>query len=203
MKYSEPLANKYYLRAEDYTLDDLVSEVLRVVKPLTAEATAQAETGTVSITATAYIVGQPGVPTDALPRQPHLAQFQPCLTFQFSQPQAVNGKFYLEWVVKNIGLGAARKVKSFLPGVFTDKLESPIEAGANASRGVLYENKRAFTNFMKPPVHLIAEYEDIAGNIYRQYGNLIQSPAPSGAFNFYGVEEMGTPYLISERIVKA
>lgn len=140
-------------------------------------------------------------PSDALPEQTHLLAFRPCLYIEFGAPHTADGKFYLSWTVRNIGLGVARKIKLFMPGLMTDTLDRPIEATSEARRGTLFEDKRAFSGLMKPPVHLIAEFEDYAGNLYRQYGNVVQSSPPSGAFYMYGVEELDRPYLVAARIV--
>lgn len=141
------------------------------------------------------------VPSDALPEQPHLMAFRPCLAVQFGDPQSVDGKFYLNWVVRNIGMGVARKIAIFLPGIMTDKLDRPIEKEAEARRGTPFEDKRAFTDLMKPPVHLIAEFEDHAGNLYRQYAYVLQKAVPGGAFYAYEVGELDRPYLVAGRIV--
>lgn len=142
-------------------------------------------------------------PSDALPERPDLMAFRPSLAVQFGAPQSVNGKFYLYWVVRNIGPGAARKIGLFLPGVMTDVVGVPIEPFTEVRRGTLFEDKHAFNSLMKPPVHLVAEFEDHAGNLYRQYGNVFQSGVPSGAFYAYGVEELDRPYLVATRIVKS
>jgi len=142
-------------------------------------------------------------PTDALIDQPHLVGFRPCLSVQFSTPSDVNGRVHLAWTVRNVGQGVARKIVLFIPGIMTDALSRPIEVGTGVQRRTLYEDKRAFTGFMKPPVHFIAEFEDHAGNLYRQYAHVLQTTIPNSRFFAYDVEELDRPYLVADRIVRA
>ena len=117
--------------------------------------------------------------------------------------QTINGRFHLSWTVKNVGQGTALGTKIFFPGLLTDVIDTPLEAGGPAaSRGTLYEDKKAFSDLMKPPVQIVIEFEDHAGNVYRQYAQATQSSVPSGAFYDYGVESIGRPYLVESRIVK-
>lgn len=200
--YSLALGDKYHLRASDYQPRDLVNEIVRVVQPKSEQAEEKVVT-TAHLEASAAVVA-PGTPSDALPQQSHLLSFQPCLAVEIGNPTGgVDGRFYLNWVIRNVGSGAARMIRVFMPGLIVDKLDAPIPTGQQTSRGTLFEDKPAFKEFMRPPVHLILEFEDQAGNIYRQYANVFQGKVPSGAFNTYGAEELGKPWLVAGRIIPA
>jgi len=153
-----------------------------------------------------YIGQRPAVPeapTDALDQPIELQAYQPRLHIDMGAPQSVNARFHLSWAVKNVGLGTAFRTRIFLPGLTTDAIETPLESGAAPiNRGTMYEDKVAFSELMKPPVQVVIEFEDHAGNVYRQYGKVAQTPVPSGAFYGYSVEDIGRPYKVESRIVR-
>jgi hypothetical protein len=140
-------------------------------------------------------------PSDALPEQRHLLTFRPSFVARFDAPAKLRGRYYLSWILRNVGAGIARKVRMFLPGVMTDALDQPVEPKETVQRRTLFEDKQAFVGFMKPPVHLIIEFEDFAGNLYRQYGHVYQPSIEGAGFNSYAVEELDRPYLVADRIV--
>jgi len=153
-----------------------------------------------------YLRDQPPpkwAPTDALPQRREMQAYQPRLHIEFDGLQNVNGRFHVSWIVRNVGYGSACNTKLFLPGITTSTIDKPIEANQPGTRdGTLFEDKVAFTEVLKPYARIIAEFEDHAGNLYRQYGKVAQTRAPSGAFLKYAVESMEKPYLVRSRIVK-
>lgn len=140
-------------------------------------------------------------PSDMLPDQEHLLAFRPSLRIQFDSPQQLAGRFYISWIVRNVGAGVARKIRLFIPGIMTDALDQPLEPKEQIRRRTLFEDKHAFVGLMKPPVHLITEFEDYAGNVYRQYANVRQPWGEDDQFYAYASEELDRPYLVADRIV--
>lgn len=153
-----------------------------------------------------YLRDQPppeGAPRDALTQGREMQAYQPRLHIEFEGLQNVNGRFHVSWIVRNVGRGTACNTKIFFPGLTTSTIGKPTEANQPGARdGTLFEDKVAFTEVLKPLVRVVAEFEDHAGNLYRQYGKVAQTRVPSGAFLTYGVESMEKPYLVRSRIVK-
>jgi hypothetical protein len=140
-------------------------------------------------------------PTDALPEQRQLLAYRPSFVVRFDAPTKLSGRYYLTWTLRNVGAGIARKVRVFLPGIMTDALEQPLEPKEQVQRRTRYEDKQAFLGLMKPPIQLIVEFEDYAGNLYRQYGFVYQPTVEGAEYNGYAVEELDRPYLVADRIV--
>jgi len=204
--YSEFLGNRREIDANEYGIERLVNEIVRVVRPESQRAIDQAESGDVDVVpparATPYVIGQPGVPYDALPAQNYLSLFQPCLVVTFESPQKQGEMVTISWVVKNIGNGAARKVALFLPGLTIDELPVEVEKGTpGVRRTIRYDRAKAFRELIKWPAQTVVEFEDIAGNLYRQYAHINQPAVHGEDYNGYRVLELGMPYLVSERIV--
>ncbi len=144
-----------------------------------------------------------GPPSDALTPRKALLAFQPRLHIEMRNPPSVDGRFRIGWEVKNIGAGAASRIRVFLPGIITDVLEAPLEpGGVPAVRGTLFEDKPAFQEWLPVYARTIAEFEDQSGNVYRQYARVEQGRVPSGAYLTYRVEELERPYLVEGRIVQ-
>jgi len=207
-KYSPTLGSKRYVDSDDLTVSQIVAEILKVARPGASEDSRASGTGfpttiaSPSVTnSTAFTPGENGVPTDALPQQSHLLSFQPCLAFEFGEPQNSSGRFVLGWNISNVGKGVARHVRYFLPGIGYFRLTQPLPEGGSTQAGDVYEDKTAFIQPIIVYAQIVVEYEDHGGNIYRQYARPTQDAAPSGAFFRYGCEELGKPYLVAKRSV--
>ena len=147
-----------------------------------------------------YKVGDDGVPYDALPPRREYAVTQPCLAVSFERPIKRAAGVFLGYVVSNIGVGAARRVRMFLPCMNNVACEEPIGPGNAIAGEFRYDTSRAFTEHMKPPCQVVVEYEDVNGNLYRQYANVRQPM--HGDIQGFSTDEFGIPYRVSKRTVQ-
>lgn len=67
-------------------------------------------------------------------------------------------------------------------------------------RTLRIDESPAFREYVKSFYKAVFEFEDVAGNLYRQYGDVNQSGDPG--FSNCWVENIGRPYLVAQRIIK-
>jgi hypothetical protein len=150
-----------------------------------------------------YKIGDPGAPQDALPWQPFFSGQQPCLDLRFGEPQSVDigstTRWSLSCAVTNVGVGAARTVRLFLPyvTVFAAQL---IERDKTVPLSLFVDDRVAFWKPIRP-MQTVFEYEDVSGILYRQYGTMHQEATPGGAIYKFSLFELGKPFRVKNRIV--
>jgi|GEM_PF-3758624 len=153
-----------------------------------------------------YRVGDPGVPIDALPWQPYFIGQQPCLEVRYGEPHIVNlsadkRRWALECFVTNVGSGAARHLRLFMPCLHIYPV-SVLQREASERLGIFVDDRLAFWHGLKPPLQTVFEYEDVSGILYRQYGTMSQQLTPGSAFYRVEITELGKPFRVKSRIVK-
>lgn len=173
----------------------LVREILRVVEPppvtvFSAEDPHGAAPGS----------GQ-GTPTDALPDDIRLAAFRPRLNIAaFEYHQESPTEVMMRYTVANVGEGTASKISTFLPLLVSERLPGPLVAGKNLPRQVQLSKLRSYYEAVPVYARAVIEFEDPAGNLYRQYGTIQQATTIHGRYR-YEVNELDRPYLVPQRII--
>ncbi len=146
-----------------------------------------------------------GMPYDALEDDVRLMAFRPRLNILVAATRRIEPtNIEIDLVVENVGPGAASKVRAFLPGLTT--LEAPVTIAANGGRYVRTVPLSKRSGHYEPMgviAQVIVEFEDVAGNLFRQYGRPNQ-PSIDGLTRRFGyeVEELARPYLVPRRIVE-
>jgi len=176
-------------------ISEIAQEIARVVSPPSVTI------ATPLAPAAAEERQQRGVPTDALPEDARLALTRPRLNIAgFELDQRSPKEMNMKYVIQNVGNGTASKISTFLPGVVIERLPGPITAGGNLTRQVKLSERQAYTDLLPIYAQVVIEFEDQAGNVYRQYGRPIQKHTIHGRYS-YAVEELDRPYLVPQRIV--
>lgn len=199
-KFSPLLSTVRNIRVGQGGSQATVDELLRVLRPPVIGVSTPPET---PIAPKGHSGPDSGRPFDALPDDPRLTPSQPRLNiivaaYAQEDPQHVA----LTYQVRNVGAGSASKVRVFLPGLIVDSPGQPISSTVPYTNKIAYEERRAFLDLMPVSAQAIAEYEDSAGNLYRQYGRIAQERTDSGWFK-YDIEELDRPYLVPQRIVES
>jgi hypothetical protein len=198
-EFSSFLSSLRNIETDQASTSTIVGEIMRVVKPpIVTVITPTNEDIEASHSHDAADAGQP---LDALEDDPRLGAFRPRLNITgFTLIQRAPDDADLSYDVVNVGNGTACKIRIFLPGLRIDSPQGPIQAGSTQRRSVKYSDREAFVSHMPIYAQVIAEFEDIAGNLYRQYARPHQPAASAGRFS-YDVEEFNRPYLVPRRIV--
>jgi hypothetical protein len=197
-KFSSYLSTVKNINAQNSDLDDLITQLLKVLRPPVVVASTPPQT---PIANTRPPGPETGRPYDALDDDPALAPIKPRLNvvvtgYVQQDPQHVD----IMYEVRNIGAGTASKVRIFLPGLVVESPGRPISPIEPYASTLIYSERRAFADYMPPPVQAIAEFEDSSGNLYRQYGAIGQQQSEYGYYR-YVVEELNRPYLVPQRII--
>jgi hypothetical protein len=109
--------------------------------------------------------------------------------------------YTIAYAIRNIGSGVARKICAFLPGLIVESVPRPIEAGRAHHRSLRLDERLAFVDYLGLIAQVIVEFEDQAGNLYRQYGDVHQDGV-AGRWSTYEALELTRPYLVPQRIVE-
>jgi hypothetical protein len=180
--------------------ENVVEEILRAVAPPAVTVATPAATQPVAVRSDR---AEPGKPLDALQDDVRLYAFRPRLHFgntAFRQDKL--GHTAMTYEIQNIGQGSANKIRAFMPGLWVDSPSEPIPAGRSLPRSVMLCEREAYTEIMPIYAQVIVEFEDHAGNVYRQYGKVWQ-PRTQGDDGFlYEVPPLERPYLVPQRIVQ-
>jgi hypothetical protein len=190
-----------------------VTQIVSVVRPDLQGSVAATESAAVSAAPASrfeeydlapYKIGDEGVPRDALPWQPYFVNQQPFIDMRFDEPQSIQVNSDRRWrinvLVRNVGSGTARSFRAFLP-MLNIIAANTVERDTTSSVSFFVDDRNAFWEPLKPPSQAVLEYEDVSGVLYRQYGTLVQIPAPSGAFYRFELSELGKPFRVRSRIV--
>lgn len=198
-EFSSFLSSLRNVETDNTSMSTIVSEILSVVKPPIVTVVTPPEEPIEP--RHPQNENDSGRPLDALEDDPRLGGFRPRLNITgFTLMQRSPNDADLSYDVVNVGNGAACKIRIFLPGLRIDSPKAPIQAGSLQRRSVRYSDREAFITHMPVYAQVIAEFEDVAGNLYRQYGKLHQPPGGGGRFS-YDIEELNRPYLVPRRIV--
>lgn len=103
-------------------------------------------------------------------------------------------------MVRNVGSGAASKIWMFLPGLTIERLPGPIAASDKFPRKLKLSDREAFVNPIPIYARVVVEFEDHAGNLYRQYGTPNQKILLRNRYE-YDIEELDRPFLVPQRII--
>ena len=178
----------------DRSLLHVVEEILRVVEPPSL-------TVATPLSSASAQGSSEGAPNDALPDDVRLLQFRPRLNLsRFEWNQESPKKLIMKYVVDNVGKGSASKISTFLPGVLNERLPGPIAAESGMPIQVVLSARKAYFEVVPTYAQAVVEFEDQAGNLYRQYGRPVQHQTPHGRYK-YEVEELDRPYLVPQRII--
>ena len=138
-------------------------------------------------------------PFDRLPITDEMRRAMPSLHLEFGRVRVEARGFLIAWKVVNIGVGAAKRVRVFIPVLGMDEIGQPLQPGQAIIR------KRPFpANFpyLKPTEDVVTlEFEDFAGRQYRQYCRLLQYDIDVERYpNSHGLRSMetGSPYHVKK-----
>lgn len=180
----------------NFPLPDVVNEILNVIEPPSVTVSTP-----VAPSQGASNDHPAGMPDDALADDTRLAQFRPRLNLTaFAFNQASPKEMTMTYDVQNVGNGSASKVSMFLPGVLIERLPGPVAPGGKMPRTIALSEREAYISMLPVFAQVVVEFEDHAGNLYRQYGTPIQKPSVQGRYK-YEVEELDRPYLVPQRII--
>ncbi len=203
-RYSITLAGLRNINGDSISLDALADELLRVLKPPIVEVTTPPKSGGAPSNELQMFSDErpPGAPYDALPDDLRLFAFRPRLNIVVGQVQEYPPiESRISYVINNVGTGAASKIRAFIPGLIVDSVDRPIPANESFNRQIRYDDKSAYHQYMGLLAQVIVEFEDVAGNLYRQYGKPLQPLLEGGKFG-YEIGELERPYLVPQRIVQ-
>jgi len=189
--FNELLARRLQLDADLLSLAEVVQEIALVVRP-----------PTVPLAPSTSDPGKPYSgegPEDALPEQRHLLPFLPRVEFANSEVQRDGARYDLSFSLRSVGPGDCFDLAYFLPCL--DEGQSPHRLSKDRpfSRTVRLDQTPAFREHVKSYYKAVFEFQDVAGNIYRQYGDIHQT---GDADPNYWVENMSRPYLVAQRIIR-
>jgi TIR domain len=141
------------------------------------------------------------VPFDALPDQPHLLAVRPLIQIAWYEPEERNGHPTIAWRLSNVGVGEARDVAVFLPGIaaYAAGVLAVAESKDERRR---FDDRYAYYEIMKPPIQAIVEFADVHGNVYREYAEVKASFKLHDDPAKYVTTMFGSPYPVSRRIVQ-
>lgn len=142
------------------------------------------------------------LPSDALPEDVALALAKPCLRLDVSLDGALGDLERLTYRVWNTGAGDAHRVALFLPGVPGPvRAVNRLDAGRGEEETILMQRDPRPERPARDDVQAIIEFEDVGGNVYRQYADVIIEAISAGQPVTYHVGRISTPYLVAQRIV--
>jgi hypothetical protein len=143
-----------------------------------------------------------GPPSDVLPEDAALASVKPALRLSVLLDGTLGDLERLTYRLWNTGAGDARRVSLFLPGVPGPvRAVNKLDAGRGVEETILMQRDPDPERVALNGVQAVAEFEDIGGNIYRQYADVNVHAKNSGQPVTYHVGPISAPYLVAQRIV--
>ncbi|HWT05204.1 MAG TPA: hypothetical protein VN224_05560, partial [Xanthomonadales bacterium] len=142
------------------------------------------------------------LPSDALPEEAALASVKPCLRLDVSLDGAFGDIERLTYRVWNTGAGDAHRVALFLPGVPGPvRAVNRLDVGRGEEETILMQRDPRAEGVARDGVQAIIEFEDVGGNVYRQYADVSIQAKSAGQPVTYHVGQISTPYLVAQRII--
>lgn len=189
--YNELLARRLQLDANTLPLTEIVREIALVVHPPAVSVASPASPRTKLY---------PDGPEDALPDQPHLLTILPRIDFTNEGVRRDGDQFALTFALHSVGPGDCYNVAYFLPGLDRGRVPQMVSRSRAFHCTVRLDQTSAFRDYVKAYYKAVFEFEDVAGNLYRQYGDVHQSG--ESAFTNYWVDNLTRPYLVAQRIIR-
>ncbi len=134
-------------------------------------------------------------PSDARDAGVRVIKLRPVLEIAWYPLRTTNGRLVIAWSLTNIGSDDATDIAIFLPNLAAYR-EQDLDVGQTTSAGRHFDQHTAFHDFTKPPVHVIAEFSDSCGNVYRQMGDVTAFPAMGATVADYKTTQIGHPYSL-------
>lgn len=137
-------------------------------------------------------------PGDKLHVTEEMRLCMPSLHLEIGRVLATNGRLSFAYRISNIGVGAARRIRLFLPCLGVDDVRRSLQPGERIIR------KRPYPGvpYLKPGEDVVTlECEDHAGRQYRQYGRLQQYHVNGdGHPPIYGLlsDELSPPFRVKK-----
>lgn len=140
-------------------------------------------------------------PDDALPEQRELLPFLPRVEFVNMGVHHDGTCVNLTFALDSVGPGDCFNLAYFLPNLEQGRAQQRLNKNLPFRRTIRLDQTRAYREHVKSYFKAVFEFEDVGGNLYRQYGDVHQ--AGNNPFPNYWVDNMSRPYLVAQRIIKS
>jgi len=153
----------------------------------------------VALEPTRHVPGLSQTPGDEI-CGPCLPLPRPRMEIAWYPPRIVDGRLILAWDMKNVGDATALDVRAFVSNVANYR-EGEMAAGDIHSNEREFTAVKAYHEFTNG-AHVLVEYRDERGDLYRQLADVNASPASDGRRDAtYVTTQLGHPYWVLHHAV--
>lgn len=142
-------------------------------------------------------------PFDRLPLTEEMRRCMPSLHLEFGRVLVDEGRIFMAWKLVNVGVGAAKRVRLFIPHLGVDEIGQPLQPAQSIIRKRPYPPD--FPHLRSSEDVIVTECEDFAGRQYRQYGRVLQYHVDAERQpHLYGLRslEMSAPHRVKQAMLR-